>query len=95
MKKEALFGVGDLVLYNESGKFGNDQDCLFHVHTLRYGTCNGVIEKQYWYAGYLLKMGEHKSKGVPQVPVFRTTITNASEHRMKPLKNLQIAFKPY
>jgi len=89
------FNVGDLVLYNETGEFGNENDYLFHIHARRYGTCTGIPKKQYWYAGFLLQIGGHASKGLPQVPVFRTTITNASEARIEPLKHLWIVFNPY
>ncbi len=65
--KKPLYNVGDLVLYNGAGEFGNEQDYLFHIHSLRYGVCSGVSQKQYWYAGHLLKIGEHASKGIPQV----------------------------
>jgi|GEM_PF-4798105 len=40
--KKPLFNVRDLVLYNENGEFGNEEDCLLHIHSMRYGTCSGI-----------------------------------------------------
>ena|GEM_PF-6765289 len=93
--KKSLHNVGDLVVFNKAKKFGNDKDCLFHIHSIRFGTCTDIPQKQYWYAGYLLEIGEYESDGLPQVPIFSTTLTNASEGQLKALKHLQCKFNPY
>lgn len=93
--KKSQYGVGDLVVFNETGKFGNNNDRLFHIHSVRHGTCTNIPKKQNWYAGYLLEIGEYKSEGLPQVPIFSTTLTNASEDHLKVLKDLRIKFNPY
>ena len=93
--RKALYGVGDLVVFNVTGNFGNQEDCLFHIHAIRYGTCINTPVKQYWYAGFLLRIGKYESEGLPQVPIFRTTLTNASEANLKPLEYLSIEFNPY
>ncbi len=93
--KKPLYNIGDLVVYNETGKFGNRNDRLFHIHSVRYGTCTNIPKKQYWYAGYLLEIGEYESEGLPQVPIFSTTLTNAPENHLKPLEHLKIKFNPY
>jgi hypothetical protein len=87
-KPEAKYQKGDLVVFNEQGRFGNDKDELFHIHSVRYGTTNSSAKKQYWYSGNLLKIGEYESKGLPQVPVFSTTLTNAFEDSLKGLEHL-------
>lgn len=87
-KPEAQYQTGDLVVYNESGNFGNEEDRLFHIHSVRYGTCTNVPKKQHWYSGFLLEIGEYESKGLPQIPIFSTTLTNASEDSLKGLEHL-------
>tara|TARA_Y100000310_G_scaffold241609_1_gene245636 strand:+ start:870 stop:1148 length:279 start_codon:yes stop_codon:yes gene_type:complete len=79
---------GDLVVWNQSGNFGNEEDKLFHIHSVRYGTCAGFPGKRHWYSGYLLKIENYESEGLPQVPVFETTITNAPEERLRELEHL-------
>lgn len=87
-KQKPKYCRGDLVIFNDSGNFGDNQDRLFHIHSVRYGTCIDVPKKQYWYSGYLLTLGEYESKGLSQVPVFLTTLSNASENQLKGLENL-------
>ncbi|MFH1773067.1 MAG: hypothetical protein ABH818_01785, partial [Patescibacteria group bacterium] len=92
--KKSLHNVGDLVVFNKTKEFGSSEDRLFHIHSIRFGTCN-TPQKQYWYAGYLLEIGEHESEGLPQVPIFSTTLTNVSEDHLKALEHLQVKFNPY
>jgi len=94
-EKKGFYGPGDLAVFNKDGKFGNENDILFHVHAVRYGVCNNETKKQIWYAGYLLEIAEYESEGLPEVPVLYTTITNASENQLKFLKHLKICFNPY
>lgn len=94
-ENKSLYNVGDLVVFNETKEFGSSADCLFHIHSIRFGTCTNIPKKQYWYAGYLLEIREYESEGLPQVPFFSTTLTNASEDHLKALKNLQVKFNPY
>ena len=89
-RQNAKYGRGDLVLFNDSGNFGNEDDRLFHIHSVRYGTCTDVETKQYWYSGYLFKIGDFQSKGLPTLPVFSTTLTNASENQLRRLENLSL-----
>lgn len=88
------YSVGDIVIFNKFKKFGDENDKLFHIHALRYGNCTGVEKKQYWYAGYLLEIKKHKSIGLPQIPIFATTITNVAMDEIKSL-DLGIEFDPY
>ena len=90
-KKKPLFGVGDLVIYNPTKKFGNEHDRLLHIRYMRYGRCTGIFEKQYWYSGVILGIGEYKSKGVPLIPIFFTGLSNASEKSLKKLEDLKIS----
>ena len=57
---------------------------------MRHGTCTNHPQKQYWYNGYLLKIDEYESEGLPQVPMFATTLTNASESQIKSLEKNQV-----
>lgn len=93
--EKPLCNVGDLVVFNATKEFGNKNDCLFHIHSRRYGTCGSSSEEQWWYAGYLLEIGEYESEGLPRIPIFSTTLTNASEDSLKPLEYLRINFNPY
>ena len=88
--KKSLHGVGDFVVFNETKEFGNRKDRLFHIHSIRLGKCTNNPERQYWYTGYLLKVSEYKSEGLPQVPIFLTTLTNAAENQLKVLEQLEI-----
>lgn len=90
MTKNFLYNRGDLVIFNEFGNFGDTNDRLFHIHSVRYGTCTNVPEKQNWYSGYLLEMKKYESEGVKVAPVFSTTLTNAKESSLKGLENLVI-----
>jgi len=85
---------GDLLIYNPSGKFGNKEDRLFHVHSIRYGTCTNIPKKQFWYSGYQLELGEYDSEGVPIVPVFSTTTINVREKSLKELDHLSLTDFP-
>lgn len=87
-KPEPKYGIGDLVVLNESKDFGNKEDKLFHIESIRYGTCTDVPKKQYWYSGNILKIVESKSKGLPQIPAFSTTHINAPEDELKGLESL-------
>ena len=89
------YGIGDLVIFNETKNFGNKNDSLLHIHTVRFGTCTNIPQKQYWYAGYVLEIKEYESKGLPQIPIFSTTLTNASEDQLKELEGLKVEFNPY
>ncbi len=95
MKKKSLHNVGDLVVFNETKEFGNKNDRIFHIHAIRYGKCTGIPKKQYWFAGFLLEIGKHESEGLPQIPVFATTLTNASENQLSSLEHLQCRFNPW
>ncbi|HAI73847.1 MAG TPA: hypothetical protein DCS28_01910 [Candidatus Moranbacteria bacterium] len=69
--EKPLYHVGDLVVFNETKKIGNEADRLFHIHSMRHDTCANVPKKQYWYAGYLLEIGEYESEGLPQIPIYK------------------------
>ena len=84
--KKSLHGVGDLVVFNETKEFGGVGDRLFHIHSIRFGRCTNIPQKQYWYNGYLLKIGEYESKGLPQVLIFSTSLINVSEDKLKTSK---------
>ena len=92
---EALHKVGNLVIYNEMGEFGNEHDRLLHIHAIRFGTCTGTTVNEHWYAGYLLDIGESGSKGMPLIPIFGTTLTNATNKKLKAIDHLSIKFNPY
>jgi len=91
-RPEPKYGIGDLVVYNPNKKFGNLYDRLFQIHDRRYGTCTNIPEKIWWYAGHLLEIKDSNIKGLSQVPVYSTTLTNADETSLmelgKLLKNL-------
>ena len=36
-KPKAKYKPGDLVVWNKFGNFGNEEDRLFHIHSVRYG----------------------------------------------------------
>lgn len=95
MRPEPLFGIGDLVIFNETRLFGNDRDRLFHIHDRRFGSCKGERSQQYWYAGFLLEIDDYGSEGLPRVPVFRTTIINVSESELRELEGLRVKFNIY
>lgn len=92
--KNSLYGVGDIVVFNEFKKFGDKNDKLFHIHALRYGNCTGVKKRQYWYAGYLVEIKKYKSVGLPQIPIFVTTIINVPADQIRSL-GLEIEFDIY
>lgn len=87
---ESKHKKGDLVIYNCTGNFGNEKDILLHIHSVRYGLCGEIKIAQHWYSGNLLEIKKSGSKGVPQVPVFWTTITNVPEKTLKGLEGLTI-----
>ena len=91
-RPEPKYGIGDLVVYNPSKKFGNGDDRLFQIHDRRYGTCTNIPEKIWWYAGHLLEIKDSNIKWIPKLPLYSTTLTNAEESHImelgKLLKNL-------
>lgn len=92
---KSLYRAGDLVVFNTTKEFGNKNDRLFHIHSMRYGFSRKTFDRQYWYAGYLLEIGAYESEGLPQIPVFSTSLTNASEDQLKVLEHLKVKFNPY
>lgn len=82
------YNFGDLLVYNPTGEFGNENDRLFHVWSRRYGRCTGIPEKQWWYSGELLELKDSKSEGLPQVPIFATGLSNTNERSLKRLEEL-------
>ena len=94
-RKKPLHSVGDLVVFNQTKEFGNKNDRLFHIHSMKSVIFTNTPQKQYLYAGYLLEIDEYESDGLPQVPIFSTTIMNASEDQIKSLEHLQVRFNPY
>ncbi len=87
------FGPGDMAIFNSTGKFGNKEDKLFHIHSVRFGTCTNTPKEQYWYSGYLLEISSHESKGLPQIPKFLTTLSNANIESLRAIPHLKVVFK--
>lgn len=75
------FNLHELVVYNKTGEFGNDQDILLYIGRIRYGRCTEIPKKQYWYSGYLLKVKNNKRKAVTEFHPY-TGILNAQENHL-------------
>ncbi|HBB56656.1 TPA: hypothetical protein DEW47_01435 [Patescibacteria group bacterium] len=94
-RPKSLFQVGELVVFNGAGNFGNKHDRLFQIHATRYGKCVNTEKNQFWYSGWLLEIREYASEGLPRVPFFSTSLTNAAEEQLLPLEKLRGKFNPY
>ncbi len=88
-KKDSKYEKGDLLIYNQNKEFGDENDRLFQIKDKRYGTCINNPKKQWWYFGHLLEIRDVKgSKGLTQIPFYRTSLFNAPEDSLKGLESL-------
>jgi hypothetical protein len=89
-KPKAKFKSGELVIYNDSGEVGNENDKLYLIQSRMFGTCEGKPFPQGYYFGNKLELQETSSKGLLYAPFFLTGCWNTSEEYLHKLTEIKL-----
>ena len=88
-RPKSRFNPGELVIYNQSEKAGNESDELYLIKFSRFGTCTNNLISQWYYDGNKLELKKTSSKGLPYAPFFRTGCINTPEEYLHKLDEIK------
>ncbi len=63
-------------------------DELFQILSREYKQCQNEKEKRWHYNGAIFEIKRTINKSMPYIPVYKTSISNISEEKIKPLRTL-------